>query len=204
LFSDKEIKMSTDSLTDFEQKIERYDGRRNLFESFLVCSMQKGRKEFPTIEKFLLSELINGVVTYVGGKVEQVDYWAYYFGDGGLEEKLVKEIFQREMTEERRKKIQPKIMRAIDKMINYSYVSPSGLSFDTFPYCEVYGFAGDIFGVPKPISYLTDNVINRADEMLTSLKEQERENVYGIGRVMRPFIEQDIDYIKRVYFWRKF
>ncbi len=183
-------------LTNFKAEIKAYKQRRELFETFLVSPMNSGKKEFPTIGKFLLSELVNGTISFVGGSAGKVDNHRYYFERGGFEKTLIP-YFQEQMTEERRAKIDSAVIEPIEKMIKYGWANKCNPYFDPTPVCEVYEFASNIFEVPHSVSFLTIDVSDRANRTLESLTKKQREQVQGIGKAMRPFIEEDMIYIKK-------
>ena len=189
----------------YKRGMEKRMYRRKVLESLLVVATIEDGLGLPTINEFILSEVVNGTIDFVGGNAGQINYQQFRFERESFERKLI-EYFEEEMGNSRGK-VNPKIRDAIQEMVKYHwvYVPDPG---DNYPTCGLYQDFKDFCGTGIcPISMqstfsLPYDLVKRVSEkVIPSFSNAERKSVEGIGDGMRRFIEEDLEYIKEHYYW---
>jgi hypothetical protein len=172
---------------------------KTFLEAVLVSSMTEDNHRLPTIAEFILGELVNGIMTYIGEKEPKMSYLNFK-GTYGFENKIFAYIVDKSQLIG--EKLDPKIKKIIDEITFVRIVHP--YPDDAYPVCSLYNiFKGRICHVfnKSTFSLPYDAVIRTRKETIPSLSETERKDVIEIGQAMRPFIEQDLEYIKKNYRW---
>ena len=181
---------------------EERNYRINLIEAFLVSSMTKDKFMFPTIEQFILSEVANGVIKHIRGdnrNMPHINYQMFELKENEFEKNLVKELmfsiglFSGIMDS--------KVEKAITELCAPIW---AGESYHTELYEHFKGSAGmGICQTPMKSRFsLPYEVVVRAQRIIIpSFSDAERKDVEGIGKAMRPYIEQDLEFIKERYSW---
>ena len=191
-------------LEEFQKKSEESRARRKTLEALLFCSITDKDFRLPTIEEFILSEVVNGTIEYVNGEAGKIDYQTIRFRAGEFEKEIT-DYFKEEIAKAKRK-LEPKIQEDIEKLIKYEwvYVQEPG---DNYPTCEVYehfkGFFGTGIckaGMESTFSLAYKDAV-KIQEILPSFTEQQRRDIEGIGKAMRKYINKDLEYIKNTYYW---
>ncbi len=191
-------------MSTIQRDMEQTRYERNLIESLLVCSIDKDSM-MPTIKEFILSELVNGTISYVGGDageikykdIRMLDHWQQsmkmlvnYFREGiGKKDKLDEKIKSTLLT-----LIKPQQERS----------PPDRPYLKNKLYDHLIGAFGEgIFsGIIKSIWSLPSDLIkNIQEKVLPNYSESERKDIIGIGKAMRPFIEEDLVYIGKHFNW---
>lgn len=196
---------------DWEEfvKARRFD--RGVLESLLFCSKTDEKYEFPTIEQFILGEVVNATIEFIGGKVDlnKTDYKLNRF-DFRLFESELTEYFQEQINIHKSKNLSPNIQNSIVSLTSAYRVSPSGPDrpyFHTNLYTEF-----SISPIPLFTNYicnsrfqsiftLDDKTNQIAQKFLKQLPEKEKQNITEISKIMRKYIEGDLKYIRKTYHW---
>ncbi len=191
-------------MNDFKKYVEEARYRKGILEAILVSSITEERYELPTIQEFVLSELVNGTIEYIGGDPGKVNYQRFR---QGTFERCLWGYYEEEIKLYSKGKLNPKIREAITKMVNYDIVDPSGPD-RPYPKTELYTFfkgsmGGGICGVIMKSTFslpqeITDKVKR---EIIPTLSNTERKTVEGIGKSMRKYIDEDLEFIKGRYRW---
>jgi len=190
-------------LADFKKEIEEMRYRDRILEALLVSSITEDNSRLPTIQEYILSEVVNGTIDYAGGNAGKINYQKFRHDRNKYENELIK-YFKEEMSETKGE-MSPKIRESIQKMTDchWVYVPEPG---DNYPTCELYGcFRG--FGGICPVTFHSsfslplELVVRVQKEVLPSLSKDERRDVKGIGKAMRKYINDDLEYIREHYHW---
>jgi len=191
----------------WKEMLEQHEYERSLLEAILYFSKDKEKGYFlPTIQEFVLSEVVNGTIAYVGGNAGLVGYRKKSINHRISFENDLCNYFKEEM-EGAKGKIDTKVKKAILEMteIKWMYVPEPG---DNYPTCRLYryykGFAGGGIcnAVFQSTYYLDSHTISKVEnEILPKLSNSEKRDVEGVGKAMRKFVNGDIEYIKSHYFW---
>jgi len=178
-----------------ERSMRKFRYLENVLEGVLVSSLSNDNLKLPSIERFILSEIVNGTVDFVGGEGGKVNYqdqdvlrehspflrlaWKY----------LVDEVGKS------RDKLDPKVKGALFKLVRPFDANPSNnLLYNIFP-----DFTGT--GRASIFSPDLDQYFRIKKKVIPSFSDSERWSVGGVGRAMRNYIEEDLEYIKRIYKW---
>ncbi|MFH1787180.1 MAG: hypothetical protein ABH811_00075 [archaeon] len=183
-----------------KKSFERFYNRKNILEAILVSSMDDNHLKFPRIKQFILTELINGFGEYVEDNSQEIDYYSYF--EKNQFERIAWNKIKRILKSDSSKKVDPKIRGAIGKMCKYRVVNPDG---PDRPYAdtELYGLFKGFFcpGVGSSIFSPPYDKVIETKKFMTSLPEFQKKDIEGIGKVMRDFIEKDLEYIRKEYHW---
>lgn len=189
-------------MADFRKEEEELRYRERILEALLVSSLTEDNSRLPTIPEYILSEVVNGTIEYVGGNAGRINFLKYNHNRNAYENELIK-YFKDEMSKAKGE-ISQKIKESIQKMTDCHWVYVPE-PFDNYPTCELYVFFnyGEICPPHFKSSFsLPHEVVVRAQrELLPFLSKDERRDVKGIGKAMRKYIDEDLEYIKEHYFW---
>ncbi|MFH1511180.1 MAG: hypothetical protein ABIF10_05795, partial [Candidatus Woesearchaeota archaeon] len=174
-----------------------------LLEAILYCATTEQKPMLPTIEQFVLSELVNGTIQYSGGNAGKLNYQMFLAEPKAFERSMWQYYHQQAA----KGKLSQDVYDSITTLVKYKMVNAGGPD-KPFAQTELYthfkGGAGyeicpvtfsSIFSLP----YKT--VLRVRNTTLPSYSRKEKEHVEGIGAAMRPFIEQDMEFIKKTYCW---
>jgi hypothetical protein len=186
-----------------EKAIERAIYGRKILEAILVSAIEEEALKLPTLGQFAISELVNGVIDYVGGNSRKIlykDFRMFPRSNHSLDKEFVDELFKyfKEEVTPSRGKIDPKV-----KGILHFLVLPRSMTGDTIFYFNFESGVGGIcpmvttstFSLPYTIVFKVKN------DILPSLSRTERESVEGIGKSMRSYIKEDLEYINKNFHW---
>ncbi|MFA5176351.1 MAG: hypothetical protein WC413_03795 [Candidatus Nanoarchaeia archaeon] len=190
----------------FRKEMDERDKRRKLFNSIIVSSMTEENSIMPTLEKYVLSEFIDGTISFLGGKARKIaPEESRYDFDNKYAFKL-EEYFKKEL-----KKVNKKLPSKLEKdlliMIHPEIENSGFQASDAHVNCELYEFVrgpggGGLFGYcmhsRNSISY--DKVMKIKKEM-KNYNSKTLEIIKGIGKAMRPFMNQDIKSISKTHSW---
>jgi len=189
---------------DFKKDLE-WGYRRNLLEALLVSSVSKESFRLPTIKEFILNEVVNGTIEYIGGNAGQIDYKKFRFDRNTFEIELER-YFEAEMKAYSKEKLNPKVNKAITKLCKHYFVYPTGPD-RPYPHTELYthfnGFGAGICPVIMESSFSLpqDTIIRVQRKVLPALSNPEKKDIEGIGKAMRKYIDRDLEFIERTYHW---
>lgn len=192
--------------SDIKSDREEWSYRRHLLEAFLVSSVSEDSFRFPTIEEFILSELVNGTIEYIGGNAGNIDYQKFTYNRNDFEKELCN-YFETEMSAHSKGKLNSDIREAIVELCGHYYVNPTGPD-SPYPETELYthfkGFCGG--GICPVItqssfSLSQDIIANVQKNVLPRFSDSEQKDIVGIGKSMRPYIDRDLEHIKETYLW---
>jgi len=186
---------------DQAKDIEPHKYNRNLLEALLVSSISKDDSRFPSIEEFILSEIVNGTIEYIGGNSGQKDYQKLRYIDGF--EKEIGVYFESEMNAHSQEKLDPTIRDALIKLCQYYYENPIGSDANQQPRTELYNHFAEICPVAAQSTFLLhqDNIIRARQEFISKLSDSEKKDIEGIGKTMRKYIDKDVKFIREKYYW---
>jgi len=194
--------------SDFKRSVDELRYRRNVLEALLVSSISQESSWFPTIEQFVLSELVNATIEYVGGNAGQIIYQRFLHDEEEFE-KHIYNYFKSEMERcSGEKKLDPCVNRAIDKLCEYYPVTPPE-PFLPYNNVELYiHFIGGVFGegicpviTESSFSLPYETVERFKRDLFPKLSESEKRDIIGIGKIMRKYIDSDLEFIKERYYW---
>lgn len=209
-------------MKDYKKEREQFEYEKRILEAILYFSRDdKCGMLLPTIEEFVLSEIVNGTIDYIAGEAGKVLYRQKAINPRASFEKDLYSYFEEKM-QKSGDKIDEKIRNALLGMTKPKVVYVPEPS-DNYIFCRLYhyykGFAGS-GGICNVISsskhYLSHDVMQRVEFILPDapaydfeglkyatpkLSSSEFESVKGIGKAMRKFVNKDIEYIKNHYFW---
>ena len=185
---------------DKDKARAEYNYKKNFLEAVLVSSITEENSWIPTIKEYVLSEVVNGTIDYIGGhggkmNYQDRDHISIYELD--MYKYLSKELKTRTFV-----KLHPKIKKVLNNLCTSNLVSPEG---PDRPYqtVELYDFFRDVCPVSghSIFSPPYDTVIRVQNKIFPALSLEEIEDIEGIGKAMRPHIDKDVEYIKKNYSW---
>ena len=175
--------------------------KRKLLEAILVSSISEKSFRFPTIKEFILSELVNATIEYIDGNAGKIFYQDFRMRDDFLDE--IYNYLEDEIKISHKEKLSNNIKTAIKELCQ-PYTVFSG--FDKPHYhTELFDIFNIISG-DKTVFYTTmfslpQEVLIRANKELSSFSRPEKNDINGIGKLMRKYIDNDLGYIANHYFW---
>lgn len=186
---------------DFKKDFKLFRLSKKVLDSLLVASIE-GNATLPTIEQFILSEVINGTTSYIGGRASTIKYPNFLDENTFLRE--MHEYFT-EQLKAKGDKLAPQTKAALESMLKPKpqHAPPDRPYLTTDLYQHFKGMASDICPVTHISSFSLsfDLVQKTRTETIPSFSEKERRDIVGIGRAMRPFINEDLTYIREHYHW---
>jgi len=192
--------------------IERFNFERILLRSILAHSVSHELPKLPAHNKLVYNELINGIVAYVDGDAGRIkfgrkdadqigeykfDYSSY--DRNGCFYPFVFVYFQQEL-ENADKRLTRSIEESLVELLN------PGLGLIYARTCFDNDFDGGGLGgicdsyptVGEGTFTLRDEIINNSRRIMRSdyFTKHQKADIRGIGESMRPFIKEDIAFIK--------
>ncbi len=196
------------SLKSTGNGLRRFKSERAVLEAITYFCRTPKKPRLPTIEQYILAELVNAAVEYSTGKKGEIDYRELNFSLGyrGAYECRAWDYYNKQLSGA--EKPCPEIRRAIDDLLEPHFVSPGG-PCDPYYNTDLYlcwkGFAGGgICNVVMQSSFSLDEETLRKikRETLPSLPKQEmRDDCLSIGLLMRKYVQEDLKEIKKNYHW---
>ncbi|MBI4919214.1 hypothetical protein HY837_04740 [archaeon] len=153
---------------------------------------------WPTPEEFILSELVNGVISYTGGNAGKFKYQNVFMDRTSYEYKMYN--YFKEELKNSKKELLADLNATIDRLVKPHQVHcPPDRPYDE---CNIYSSWKGICPVLMQSSFSLpyDFVIN-AKKDVRKLDEYTRKEIKSIGKAMKPFVEEDLEYIKSKYHW---
>ena len=193
-----------EKLFDINKELNELRFRRNVFEALLVSSRDESNSYLPAIEEFILSEVVNGIIAYIGGNSGELQYRRGGDGENNFERVIV-DYFSRELSTVP-KKLDVDIASAVVELVKPKLQhEPRECSYwDTEVYAHFKGDWGcgicpvmmqSTFSLPQETVYRVKNKI------LPALSDLQRRDIAGIGISMMPFIAEDLKFIHKNYHW---
>lgn len=183
---------------------EDYLFEKEIFNGILVFSLQEGKFKFPAQKELVLSELVKGTIDYLGGRVPKIETSEIIkepkYHSSQLCHKLEREIDSEDAIALLEPKFR-KTMKSLCKGSWYRIETPEVENcFDVgfYPYLE--NLTRDIFqGEPleKTFSLPYELVDKIRKQPMPCISGDVLENILGVGRCMRNYIEKDLDFIGR-------
>ena len=189
-----------------EKENNEFEYGQGILKSLLYYGSKENNFKLPTIEDFILSEVANGTIDHLtgnGGKIKYKDSSI----DGSFS--FVHPLWEyfRDEIKASKKKIDPRVKNAIIKMVHYRRIDPSGPD-RPYPNTELYDYFKSPWGVGfchvtmRSTFSLSYEVINDIEnKFLPLLSEPERRDIEGIGKCLKKYIHEDLEYIKKQYHW---
>ncbi len=178
----------------------RYD--RDVLQALLYYSTAEDDFMLPTIEEFILSEVVNGTLEYLGRDSGKVKYQDFKGGRDSFE-KAAWDYFEEESALSD-KKIDPDVMASIGRMAGYHIVYPDGPD-GPYPKAGLYStFKSVLFSglcTSSTFSLLQGDIYHVKKKVIPSLSEAARADIEAIGKIMRRHINEDLAYIGETYMW---
>jgi hypothetical protein len=185
---------------DFELYKQNLKYRNNVLEAILFSSLTPERLRLPTGPEFILSELVNGTIEYIGGNAGKMNYRNFEEGHYEFRRRMEKYLSE-EMRKFSKGKLDPKIGNAVNKLCECYYPDSSDKTR-----VEVNFFSHFNWGICQSTNQSTfslpyDLVIKTREKTIPSLSDSERKDVEGIGKSLGKYLDKDLEYIKKNYFW---
>ncbi|MBI2663419.1 hypothetical protein HYX15_02695 [Candidatus Woesearchaeota archaeon] len=185
---------------------DKFDYRKGLLGALLVSSTTENDFLLPTIEEFVLSEIINGTIDYINGNAGKLSYHDFRFNRNHFEREIWK-YFESELKSSKRE-LNSKIMDSITTMCKYYMVTPDGPD-RPYPETELYILFKGPFGsggicpvlMRSAFSLPQELVLKVQRELIPLLSEAEKRDIKGIGKSMRKYISKDLGFIRETYHW---
>lgn len=191
---------------NLEKDHKEWNYQRSILEAILFFSTSEESLRLPTIEEFILSEIINATIEYVGGNAGQIKYNQFRL-DRTQHENKICNYFKSEIELNSKRKLNPKIQKSLLSQCEVNFVDPEGpgkIYIQTGLYIHFKGYLGEgicprimqsIFSFPQEI------IIHVQKEILPSLSKHEIEDLQNIGKIMRKYIDEDINHIQKHIYW---
>ena len=178
-----------------------YSSQIGVLRGLLISSREM---YFPTIDKFILSEVANGAIDYIGGEANKIKHADNLNFLGDFENKLWKH-YSEEM-QKHGENLSADLKQVLGSLIKPTRESNSppekGGSNQTDLYvlwknplggiCPVFGRS--TFSLPY-------SEIVYGQNFLQTLDDGARKSIVNIGEKMKKFIQEDIIYIRNNYQW---
>ena len=182
--------------------IENMGYDRDVLQALLYYSTAEDDFMLPTIEEFILSEVVNGTLEYLGRDAGKVKYQDFKGGRNSFE-RAAWDYFEEESVLSD-KEIDPDVMASIGRMASYHIVYPDGPD-GPYPKAGLYStfksvlFSGMCMSSSFPL--LQGDIYHIKKKVIPSLSEAARADVESIGKIMRKHINDDLGYIGKKYMW---
>ena len=180
-----------------------WEKEKDILETLLYFSTNRGKLMLPTIPEFIHKEVIEGLVEYVTEKESPLLHDGFHH-DTHLEGKMW-EYLQKELTNVKRE-LNSRIKDSLMEMLEPHWESDEWADgeYDTklmilFNGRYTGGICNSVF---RSTFSLEQKTINRVEkEILPSLLKSEKIDLEGIGKTMQKYVERDLKYIKEQYHW---
>ncbi len=154
--------------------------------------------KWPTPEEFILSELVNGVISYTGGNAGKFKYQDSFLERTSYEDKMYD--YLTEELKKPKKELLSDLHAVIERLVKPQQVHcpPDRPYYE----CNLYNTWRGICPVLMKSSFSLpyDFVVNTKKEIKT-LNKFTRKEIKELGKAMKPFVEEDLEYIRTHYHW---
>lgn len=188
---------------EYQRYKDERNYRKNILEAILVSSIQENKNQFPAITKHILSELINGTIDYIGGNPGRLTYANSRIEPENLEKYFYKYL-KCDLDCELKQQLNPQIRSTINELSKPYRVDGNGPDkpYLTIELYEHLGLTGNQISDKRIGSTFTilPLIIKKVEtQILPNLSESEIKDILGIGKAMRKYIQEDLDFIKKHY-----
>jgi hypothetical protein len=186
-------------LDDIAQSMKDSRYGQKVLKALLVAAAPNGNR-LPTIEEFILSEVVNGTIDYVNKKAGEITYVNERMkSDLNSYESKLYAYYHKEIRDTKRK-LDANIGKTIDKLVKavWHHPYPDDPYCDTDLYAHFNGFASvgqSTFSLPYEL------VSEVRKEIMPTFSESEKRDITGIGKAMRKYVKEDLEYIREHYQW---
>ncbi len=179
-----------------------FERQRNLLKSLLVLSSAHRGYTLPTLNSFILSEVANGVIGYLGGNAGEVvarDYDEVMFVD-----KIDAEL-RKNMDSRGKGKLTPDLEQTIRKLCG-AQTRGGGHYEEVSIHCDLYNIFKSPYGIcdvtNRSTFRLSHSVVSQVEQdILPRMVEKDRVDVQGIASRMREQLDLDLRYISENFRW---
>jgi len=173
---------------------EEKEYKRHLLEAILVASITESSSKTPTIKEFILSEIVNGTIEYIGGRFGKKDYQSHDYNSIFVVDMF--KYLNSEMKLRTKRTLDTKVATALKELCRTHPVNPGGIDIH-YRTVDLYDIFEDICPI-SPQSTFTppyEMLIRIQKEFLPSLSPAEKNDIEGIGKAMRKYIDNDLAFL---------
>ena len=182
--------------------VEDMEYDRDILQALLYYSTTEDDFMLPTIEEFILSEVVNGTLEHLGRDAGKVRYQDFR-GDRNSFEKGIWDYFEKESVLSD-KYIDPGVIASISRMVSYHIVYPDGPD-GPYPKAGLYSTFKSVLpsgaGMSSTFSLPQGVIYHVRKEVIPFLSDAARVDVEAIGKIMRKHINEDLRYIREKYMY---
>lgn len=189
-----------------KKDIERNKELARVLHGVLFFASNEGKLTMPSVEKFILSEVVNGTIAYIGGEAGRVTSLNHRLMPSGFEVQLW-QYFQTEMDAHSKGKLNPRIRKAIYGLCEpHRRLEPApdrGIYLSTELYAHFNGVGHRFCGTFSQSTFSPEAglIYHLKEEVLPEFSGAELRSIQGIGEAARPFVEEDVRYIRERFHW---
>jgi hypothetical protein len=186
---------------DLSKKIKDNEYNRQFLEAIIFSSISEKSSEIPTIKEFILSEVINGTIDYIGGNVGKITYQnSTENGENDLFEIKICKYLKQEIHSHNNGLLEPKIMKALNDICKDHYKDFG----DESRGCHTTELYDQFLNISQDYEHsifspFTDTIPRNKESINHSFSAAEKTNIEGIGKAMRKHVDNDIIYIRKNY-----
>ncbi len=186
--------------------MENLEYKANLLEAVIVLSQAE---KIPAQNEFVLSELVNGTIEYIGGDAGKIDFQSFRDEIRRLGnvvdpfevdpfELVLSNYLNSEIRAHPEATISPKVR---DSLVQLCRFRPFSKSHNTEFYVILSSMRGCNYPLSIESSFLLpyQSVKKVQNEIIPTLPETDKKDIEGIGKAMRKYIERDLEYIRKAY-----
>ncbi|MFZ5955507.1 MAG: hypothetical protein ACOYT4_03705 [Nanoarchaeota archaeon] len=200
-----------DKLNFWKEDPKELEFRRNVLEAILVNSNQENEFKFPTIPQFISEGLANAAIDHFSNKHIESPL-LYRENDEKFEESLRDHFIQNLNSELKAYfyNVESNFSKILE--VVYKLILPMQATGDhekNYLTCELYEFYkgqnghGGICNVAYESTFeLPKDLIQKVQsEVMPNLDEKEKTDIKKIGKSMRRYIKEDLEFIRQQYSW---
>lgn len=193
----------TDSLKEFFRKGE-FQG--HILEVLVYFASSMGKNRLPTIQEFILSEVVAATIEYLTGK-EYI--FTYHRMENGKEYITVADGWEWKTNEALSKalkqcgdKLNPPFREAIAELtkLTIHHDQTGGRGYDSWLY-TYYKLSICQSWMVSTFSFSVEFINKVKKDIIPSLEPETLKHCKAIARIMKKYVKQDIELIKRRYHW---
>lgn len=185
---------------------DKWDFQRHVLEVLVYFASEKGQKRLPTIEQFVLSEVVAATIEYLTG---QEYLFTYHRSENGTE--YIREAddwewktnkAMAETLERFGDKLNPALRKALKELTEIKFSSDAmgwkGTNSSLYTwYKHSICFSGMVSTFSLSVEFI--NEVER--EVIPELGAKTIRHCQAIAELMKKYLERDFDLIKRKYHW---
>ncbi len=192
---------------EFEERHKKWDLERRVLKAIIYHARTPANSTLPTIQEYILAEVVNATVEYATGNKGALDYteFSHIPRYGESFELKVLEYYQEQMQGEQKLNAETRI--ALDGLLEPHEHSGARELFTPYDdnHLENYWKGWWDTGICKvrmsSTFSLDERTLREMRKELSSLTKDSRKDCVQIGRLMRPYIRHDLKEIAAHYFW---